>query len=139
MPNKVLLFFVFDPLRDIVADALAQNEVRFVNPKGGGSRIDRAVKEFRDCPDPCALLLAVKNAGQGLTLTEANKVVVVEPIDDSAQLAQVCTCTKNFFSWSLYTHGPCIFTSLICVNLIKVLSWSLYTHGPCIFTFSYLC
>jgi SNF2 family DNA or RNA helicase len=89
MPNKVLLFCVFDPIRDIVAAALAQNGVRFVNPKGGGARIDRAVAEFRACSEPCALLLAVKNAGQGLTLTEANKVIIIEPIDDAAQLAQV--------------------------------------------------
>ena len=44
---------------------------------------------FRESPLPQALLLSVQEGGQGLTLTEATEVVVVDPIPDAALLAQV--------------------------------------------------
>mmetsp|Transcript_25683 Transcript_25683/g.51570 ORF Transcript_25683/g.51570 Transcript_25683/m.51570 type:complete len:207 (+) Transcript_25683:109-729(+) len=69
--------------------SLLTDVLTVMRSKSGGKGVDAAVKRFKACPGPCVLLLPVQSSGQGLTLTEATKVLVVDPIPDPSQLAQV--------------------------------------------------
>ena len=62
----------------IVAEALRTNHILFIRPRSG-KRFGEDIKRFRssDCP---MLLLNVKNSAEGLTITEANHIFMVEPI-----------------------------------------------------------
>jgi SNF2 family DNA or RNA helicase len=76
--DKSVIFSQWDEMMNIVAEALGANEILFIRPQSG-KRFGEDVKRFRssDCP---VLVLNVKNGAEGLTLTEANHVFMLEPI-----------------------------------------------------------
>ncbi|KAL7442692.1 hypothetical protein ACHAXM_009134 [Skeletonema potamos] len=84
--DKGLILSQWEDMLDIVAEGLAENNIKFIRPKGG-KQFGQDVKLFRssDCP---ILLLNVKNGAEGLTLTEANHAFVLEPILNHAIDAQ---------------------------------------------------
>jgi len=78
MRDRGIIFSQWDEMLDIVATALEANQVFFIRPKSG-KQFGEDIKRFRssDCP---ILLMNIKNGAEGLTLTEANHVFMVEPI-----------------------------------------------------------
>lgn len=78
MGERGIIFSQWDEMLDIVATALESNDVFFIRPKSGRQFGDD-IKRFHlsNCP---ILLMNIKNGAEGLTLTEANHVFMVEPI-----------------------------------------------------------
>ena len=76
--DKSVIFSQWDEMMNIVAEALGANQIFFIRPQSG-KRFGEDVKRFRssDCP---VLVMNVKNGAEGLTLTEANHVFMLEPI-----------------------------------------------------------
>lgn len=76
--DKGVVFSQWDDMLSIVAEALRTNHILFIRPRSG-KRFGEDIKRFRssDCP---MLLLNVKNSAEGLTITEANHIFMVEPI-----------------------------------------------------------
>ena len=76
--DKGVIFTQWDDMLDIVGAGLEQNEVTYVRPRSGKS-FGEDVRLFRTGEYP-VLLLNVKNGAEGLTLTEANHIFLIEPI-----------------------------------------------------------
>jgi E3 ubiquitin-protein ligase SHPRH len=78
--EKGVIFSQWEDMLNIVQQALKENGIEVVRPSGA-KRIGEAVNRFRS--SSCmALLLNVKNGGEGLTLIEATHVFMVEPLLD---------------------------------------------------------
>lgn len=76
--DKGLILSQWEDMLDIVAEALKENSIKFVRPKGG-KQFGQDVRLFRSSDYPI-LLLNVKNGAEGLTLVEANHAFMLEPI-----------------------------------------------------------
>ena len=76
--EKSVVFSQWEDMMSIVAAALTANKVDYIRPKSGKTFGD-SIKHFRtsECP---VLILNVKNGAEGLTLTEASHVFMLEPI-----------------------------------------------------------
>ena len=76
--DKSVIFSQWDEMMSIVAEALGANQIFFIRPRSG-KRFGEDITRFRssDCP---VLLMNVKYGAEGLTLTEANHVFMLEPI-----------------------------------------------------------
>ena len=74
--------------------------------QGAGAPFEAALQAFRRCPRPCCLLLSIKAAGSGLTLNEASEVIVVDPLEDGAQLDQVEEGARPLDSKALWRPPP---------------------------------
>jgi len=76
--EKGLILSQWEDMLDIVAEALKENNIKFIRPKGG-KQFGEDVRLFRssDCP---ILLLNVKNGAEGLTLVEANHAFMLDAI-----------------------------------------------------------
>ena len=84
--EKAVLFSQWEDMLDIVEDALNLNKVHSVRCRSL-ARIGSALNEFRST-DCTVLMLNVKNGAEGLTLTEARHVFMLEPLLNSAMDAQ---------------------------------------------------
>jgi SNF2 family DNA or RNA helicase len=73
-----VIFSQSDEMMNIVVEALGANQVLFIRPQSC-KRFGEDVKRFcsSDCP---VLVMDVKNGAEGLLLTEANHVFMLEPI-----------------------------------------------------------
>lgn len=76
--DKGVIFTQWDEMLAIVGTALEQNKISYVRPRSGKS-FGEDVRLFRTGEYP-VLLLNVKNGAEGLTLTEANHIFLIEPI-----------------------------------------------------------
>lgn len=76
--DKGVIFTQWDDMLDVVGTGLEQNKVSYVRPRSG-KKFGEDVQLFRTGDYP-VLLLNVKNGAEGLTLTEANHIFLVEPI-----------------------------------------------------------
>lgn len=84
--DKGVIFSQWDDMMNIVAEALGANQICFIWPRSG-KQFGEDITRFRssDCP---VLLMNVKKGAEGLTLTEANHVFMLEPIMSSGLDAQ---------------------------------------------------
>jgi hypothetical protein len=79
MGEKGIIFSQWDEMIGIISAALRANKVSFIRPRSG-KNFGADIKKFCcGCNIPI-LLMNVKNGAEGLTLTEANHVFLVEPI-----------------------------------------------------------
>ncbi|KAL7531502.1 hypothetical protein ACHAXR_007093 [Thalassiosira sp. AJA248-18] len=85
--TKGVIFSLWDEVLDIVATALGANHVRYIRPRSG-KRFGEDIKRFQTSDVPI-VLMNLKNGAEGLTLTEANHVFMVEPILDCGLDMQV--------------------------------------------------
>ncbi len=83
--DKGVIFSQWDEMMSIVAEALEANDILFVRPRG--KQFGEDIKRFQTS-DCSVLLLNVKNGAEGLTLTDANHVFMLEPILNSGIDAQ---------------------------------------------------
>jgi len=76
--DKGVIFSQWEEMLDIVATGLEKNDVMFIRPKSG-KRFGEDIERFRssNCP---IILMNIKSGAEGLTLTEANHVYMIEPI-----------------------------------------------------------
>mmetsp|Transcript_20650 Transcript_20650/g.44862 ORF Transcript_20650/g.44862 Transcript_20650/m.44862 type:complete len:1793 (-) Transcript_20650:162-5540(-) len=86
MGDKGIIFSQWEEMMDIVAEALGSNQISFIRPRSG-KRFGEDIKRFRSSDVPI-LLMNIKNGAEGLTLTEANHVFMLEPILNSGLDAQ---------------------------------------------------
>ena len=73
---------------DILAAALIRNAVKFEVLETARLKGSKALARFRNDVSVRALLLLLKNGAQGLTLTEASHVILLEPVLNPAVEAQ---------------------------------------------------
>ncbi len=83
--EKGVIFSQWDEMMNIVAEALEVNDILFVRPRG--KQFGDDIKRFQTS-DCSMVLLNVKNGAEGLTLTDANHVFMLEPILNSGLDAQ---------------------------------------------------
>lgn len=76
--DKGIVFSQWEEMLEIICSAFVENQVLFIRPRSGKCFGDD-IKKFRSSDIPI-LLMNVKNGAEGLTLTEANHVFMVEPI-----------------------------------------------------------
>lgn len=111
--DKVIVFSSWPELLDVIGHALKANGVSYAHGKGQGVELQKALHKFRgrahDVIDPgsdeegadsereealpqiCSvLLLSMKQGGKGLTLNEANHVILCEPgLDPAAEMQAI--------------------------------------------------
>jgi hypothetical protein len=86
---KTIVFSQWAGVLQIVAVGLAANDILFADAfSKGGRQQDKAVQTFKTSPNVNVLLLATKSGANGLNLTEATNVVLVEPVMSPAVEAQ---------------------------------------------------
>ncbi|KAL7543822.1 hypothetical protein ACHAXR_013142, partial [Thalassiosira sp. AJA248-18] len=78
MGDKGIIFSQWDEMLEIAATALSSNNVFFIRPRSG-KNFGEDIKRFQISDVPI-LLMNVKNGAEGLTLTEANHIFMIEPI-----------------------------------------------------------
>ena len=76
--EKGVIFSQWEEMLNIVAEALSVNQILFIRPRTG-KKFGDDVKRFRSSNYPI-LLMNVRNGAEGLTLTEANHVYMLEPM-----------------------------------------------------------
>eukprot|EP00743_Colponemidia_sp_Colp-15_P012322 GILK01013989.1.p1 GENE.GILK01013989.1~~GILK01013989.1.p1 ORF type:complete len:1573 (-),score=378.23 GILK01013989.1:49-4446(-) len=78
---KSLVFSQWSDVLEIVARAFDKNDISFVrSDKGGNKKFHKAVDQFKHDPSIQVLLLPVQRGGNGLNLTEATHVFLLEPL-----------------------------------------------------------
>lgn len=77
--DKGIIFSQWDELLEICGAALHANHVAYIRPRSG-KRFGEDIKQYRSSNGIPILLMNVKNGAEGLTITEANHVFLVEPI-----------------------------------------------------------
>ena len=77
--HKVLLFSQFTSMLDILRDGLDQIGIGHETIEGKTVKRAEAVDRFRRDPNVAVFLLSLRAAGTGLTLTEADTVILYDP------------------------------------------------------------
>lgn len=87
--TKTIVFSQWQGVLQIVSVGLVTNEIAFADAfSKGGRQQDKEVQTFKASSDVNVLLLATKSGANGLNLTEATNVVLVEPVMSPAVEAQ---------------------------------------------------
>ena len=104
---KMIVFSEWDDVLDVVEKAMRANEIRFVRGVAG-SKFRNAIDTFKHDAAYNVLLLPLKRGAHGLNLTEAQHVLLLEPVLDPGMEAQAIkrvdrigqtrpTCVHRFF------------------------------------------
>eukprot|EP01117_Protostelium_nocturnum_P016721 TRINITY_DN6684_c0_g1_i4.p1 TRINITY_DN6684_c0_g1~~TRINITY_DN6684_c0_g1_i4.p1 ORF type:complete len:1574 (+),score=500.65 TRINITY_DN6684_c0_g1_i4:183-4904(+) len=83
---KILVFSEWNEVLEIIASALKENEISFIQIKGK-NKFDSKLKEFKE-KNTNVLLLPIKTCANGLNLIEATCVISVEPSMNQGREAQ---------------------------------------------------
>ena len=84
----MIIFSQWEEALDIVQHAMRQNHVVQYRAKGRSKLFQTAIAAWKEEARPSALLLPIKSGGEGLTLTEATHVMILDPLDNPARMAQ---------------------------------------------------
>ena len=92
---KCLVFSEWEDALRVVAAALKANDVPTTHTLGGGRKLRDAIDAFKGVappptgePSPRALLMPLRRGANGLNLTEAQHVILLEPVLDPGTEAQ---------------------------------------------------
>ena len=106
--DKALVFSQWDPMLALLSKALEANGVehrRLV----GLSDLEVHLEAFRKQPGVRALLMPLRSGANGITLTVAQHVMIVEPLINTALEAQVRSrhtrCNASITHIYMYTHA----------------------------------
>ncbi|MEK7619481.1 MAG: SNF2-related protein [Patescibacteria group bacterium] len=77
--HKVLLFSQFTSMLDLLRDALDKIEIPHLTIEGKTKDRATVVRQFKEAQSGCVFLLSLRAAGTGLTLTEADTVILYDP------------------------------------------------------------
>eukprot|EP00871_Galdieria_phlegrea_P003808 jgi/Galph1/4428/GphlegSOOS_G3051.1 len=89
-PNcKCLLFSEWNDVLEIMSQALQHVNITFIRTQGNrGKKFDEAIQKFRRDSNIRVLLLPVRSGSNGLNLTEATHVFLIEPLLSDSTEAQ---------------------------------------------------
>ena len=109
---KTIVFSQWAGVLQIVAVGLTTNDIQFADAfSKGGRKQDKSIQTFKASSAVNVLLLATKSGANGLNLTEATNVVLVEPVMSPAVEAQAVSRvlrigqTKETHVWRLIVKG----------------------------------
>jgi E3 ubiquitin-protein ligase SHPRH len=94
---RALVFSEWEDALRVVAAALRANGVDVEHPAGGGKKLRDAIERFKAAPalsassaspPPRVLLMPLRRGANGLNLTEAQHVILLEPVLDPGAEAQ---------------------------------------------------
>jgi len=85
---KVLVFSQWNDVLILMARALQENQIKFVNLLGGKKRFRQNLEIFLSIADLKVLLLPIKSGSNGLNLIEATHVILIEPCINPSLEAQ---------------------------------------------------
>ena len=85
--TKLIIFSEWDDVLKVVEKAIAANQVRAMRAESG-PKFRAAVDRFKHDETVSVLLLPMKRGAQGLNLTEAQHVLLLEPVLDPGMEAQ---------------------------------------------------
>ena len=84
---KILVFSEFEDVLDVVQRAISHNAISFERATTG-HKLNSSLQNFKTSASVRVLLLPLKRAAHGLNLTEAQHVILVEPVLDPGLEAQ---------------------------------------------------
>jgi E3 ubiquitin-protein ligase SHPRH len=76
---KFLIFSQYEPMLEIVYQALRDNNIRVVSSTGGAKQKSQTIAAFQSGNDVQAVLMSLRSENSGLTLTAATDVCILEP------------------------------------------------------------
>lgn len=79
-PNKCVIFSQWDTLLHKIGKNLTNCEIKVEYCEGSVYKRKNSIKNFTKSIDTNVILLSSKNAASGLNLTEANTVILLEPV-----------------------------------------------------------
>jgi len=85
---KILVFSEFEDVLDVIQQAISRNSILFERATTGGVKLNVSLENFKKNANVHVLLLPLKRAAHGLNLTEAQHVILVEPVIDPGLEAQ---------------------------------------------------
>ena len=77
--HKILLFSQFTSMLDLIRPELDKMEIGHVTIEGKTQQRGSVVDQFKNDPTKSVFLLSLRAAGTGLTLTEADTVILFDP------------------------------------------------------------
>jgi SNF2 family DNA or RNA helicase len=83
--DKVIVFSQWDDILNKVGQNLTKYNLKHVFCNGSVYQKKSAIKNFSTKSDVNIIMLSSKNAASGINLTEANKIVLIEPVYGSDQ------------------------------------------------------
>lgn len=86
--HKVLIFSQFTTMLDLIGQSLEEKKIVFCKLTGATANRQREVDRFQRKDGPKVFLISLKAGGYGLTLTEADTVIHVDPWWNPAVEAQ---------------------------------------------------
>ena len=78
--NKYIIFSQWEDLLTKVGTVLNTNGINVVYCKGTIYQKNKSIKAFKNDPKTNCIMLSSQNAASGLNLTEANRIIFIEPI-----------------------------------------------------------
>lgn len=78
--DKCIIFSQWDDLLEKVGTVLEQNNIKIVYCRGTIYQKNNSIKRFKNDSEIKVIMLSSENAASGLNLTEANKIIFVEPV-----------------------------------------------------------
>jgi len=97
--NRIIIFSQWDDMLTLIGKTLIDNNINNSFVKGNVWYRNSAIFKFKNDPDNKVIMLSLKNAASGTTLTEATHIIFIEPINatkeeiniiESQALARAC-------------------------------------------------
>ena len=83
--DKCIVFSQWDEMLEKIAIILTKENIKIVYCSGTVYQKNRAIKQFKTSSDVNIILLSSKHSASGINLTEANKIILVEPVYGSKE------------------------------------------------------
>lgn len=83
--NKYIIFSQWDELLHKVGKKLNENSLQVVYCNGSVYQRKKAIKSFTQDPNVNIIMLSSRNAASGINLTEANNIILLEPVYGSKE------------------------------------------------------
>ena len=83
--NRIIIFSQWDDMLTLIGKTLIDNKINNSFVKGNVWYRNSAISKFKNNQDNKIIMLSLKNAASGTTLTEATHIIFIEPINASKE------------------------------------------------------
>lgn len=85
--SKVIIFSQWDDMLHRIGSSLTENDIKNVYCKGNVHQRNKAIENFKK-PEVPVIMLSLDNAASGTNLTQANYVILIDPVAGSKREAE---------------------------------------------------
>jgi SNF2 family DNA or RNA helicase len=86
--SKVIIFSQWDSMLHMIGDTLYENNIPHVYVKGNVHQRNKAIETFQNDEKVSVIMLSLQNAASGINLTQANYVILIDPVAGTKEEAR---------------------------------------------------